>query len=363
MLIILDSIIYQLQRAGGISVYWSNILARLSNVSEDILVDIFGNPGSGNIFEDADLVSSYRSERYVSLFLQRYLPFWPKVRAKGKYIFHSSYYRTDFSHQAINFCTVHDFTYEKYSSGLPKLVHSTQKRVAINNADVIICVSENTKRDLLEQYKSVDPGCVYVIYNGVSDNFYIINDEDASVEIEIKFSNPYILYVGDRSSYKNFSMFMDLIDSRPDIGAVIVGGGELKGHEQDWAARNIARIEHFMGINESSLNYLYNKAHCLLYPSSYEGFGIPVVEAMKAGCPVVALNCSSIPEVAGNSAILIDVLDSGEFSAAVSRLFDIDYRSQLVSAGLVNAQRFSWDNCFEQTFDLYRKAFSEAKSG
>lgn len=357
MQIILDSIIYQLQRAGGISVYWSNILSRLRNIDNDVGVEIFGTPASSNIFEDPIVSLDYQRERYHSLFLQRYLPFWPIVRPKGNYVFHSSYYRTDFCNRAVNFCTVHDFTYEKYSKGIPKFVHSLQKSIAINNADVIICVSENTKRDLLIYHKNVDPDRVHVVYNGVSDSFYVIKEESyCPDEIELEFCSPYILYVGDRSSYKNFSIFMNLIDTRDDIAAVVVGGGEFKGIEREWADRNSSRVKHFVGIQENSLNYLYNRAHCLLYPSSYEGFGIPVIEAMRAGCPVIALNSSSIPEVTGGSAILFDTLEIEAFSAAVSLLFDSEYRSELVSTGLLNSQRFSWDNCFEQTFDLYRKS-------
>ena len=118
------------------------------------------------------------------------------------------------------------------------------------------------------------------------------------------------------------------------------------------------RIVVVSGVTNTDLNLIYNYAHALIYPSSYEGFGIPVAEAMKAGCPVLGLNRTAIPEVAGGAGLLFDTLTINTFVAAIRQLSGIEFRNETINAGLENAQRFDWAKCQADTKDFYNEVYN-----
>lgn len=346
--IVFDNIIFSLQSAGGVSNYWFNLLHRFKFFNA-INVKYFQS-NNRNIFSLV-LENSTSKESIFPVQILRYLPFLV-VLSRGV-IFHSSYYRVSLQKSVLNITTVHDFTYEYFSCGLKQKIHTWQKYFAIRRSSGIICVSENTKKDLIKFVPGIDQSRIQVVYNGVGEEFLPVDDFGSDFGFEELVDKNFILFVGDRSLYKNFDKAVDTVKQFPGFCLVIVGGKEFSDQEEEILADLKERYYRFEGVSGKALNWLYNHAFCLLYPSSYEGFGIPVLEAMRAGCPVVSTNLSSIPEVAGDAALLVDTPDVDLFVEKVNLLKDDEIRENLREKGFVQASKFSWDKCFEETLAFY----------
>lgn len=306
MNVIFDNIIFSLQRFGGISVVWNELLQRAQADKELNLTEL-----------------DYRNERLYRR-LERYRI--PDYMAEKPSVFHSSYFRVLPQAGVHNVTTVHDLTYHFYRKGLPKAVHLWEEARALKHSEAIICISENTKRDLLTFYPWVKEETIHVIYNGVSDDFYPIKN------IEKK---GYLLFIGNSSvSYKRYDIAQE-VAKRTGLELV--------------AARNVTSEE---------LNKLYNEALCLLYPSDYEGFGLPILEAQKAGCPVIAQNYSSVPEVIGKGGLIVEHSSTEKIvQQMVEKVNEVQSRPMqgIIAAGIENAKRFSWDNTYKQTKNVYRQ--------
>ena len=354
MKIVFDNIIYSLQNAGGISVYWSELSKRMLGCA----IDFYGRENDNIFYKQQNINQLHESS--LPLKILRYLDFRKKLPKKT--VFHSSYYRIANQKDVVNIVTVYDFTYEKYRSGLARFIHSWQKRRAIYKSDGIICISKSTKQDLMRYYPNVKEDKIKVIYLGADESFKAL--EDPIEALRENFSEladrEYILYVGDRSSYKNFDIAVMSLKNLANKTLVIVGGGELSFREKEQLKE--IKFEHYLNLASNSLNILYNNAFCFLYPSSYEGFGIPVLEAMSAGCPVVSSNISSIPEVAGEAALLVDKIEVDEFVEAMVKLEEKSFRDDAIIKGLQQSIKFSWDKCFEETLDFYKKVVNKRLS-
>ncbi|WP_071809257.1 glycosyltransferase family 4 protein [Franconibacter pulveris] len=329
MNILYDGILSNLQSYGGITVYFRELISRL-NKSEHVVVEY-------NAQASLSKNSIIRKPRL----LERYRNFQMKDLEAS--VFHSTYYRIPDVKKMPVITTVHDFTYELYVQGMKKKVHSWQKNKAIHASDIIVCVSNNTANDLLK-YCKVDEDKIHVIYNGVSEDYFPLNLEATNQ----------VLFVGARSGYKNFSLAVKAISQTKGLFLGIIGGGDLSSKEEAMLNSLLpSRYKYYGKVTNEELNYLYNTAYCLLYPSEYEGFGIPVIEAMRARCPVIAANRSSIPEVAGNSAILLNTITVNNLADALMTVSSC--RTSLVNNGLLQANKFSWNRCFLETEQIYKE--------
>lgn len=333
-MIVYDGVIFSLQHQGGISVLYRSLFDGLQKANRNFNVLTYGSVGLGD----------YNETSIAARFLERYRDVSELCVAENS-IFHSTYYRLPEGRSASAIVTtVHDYTYEYFSSGIRKGIHSWQKNRAVLQSDLIICVSESTKLDMLRFTPGKVKGEIVVVPNGVSDDYQWLCKE-------IKEQ---VLFVGARSGYKNFSAAVMAVSELPELVMVCVGGGAFTKSEERLLERYLfGRYKHCGYVDNETLNNLYNQSICLIYPSLYEGFGIPVLEAMRAGCPVIAVRSSSIPEVAGDAAYLIARGEPQEIVRGIRWLMLDKNRTGKVLAGLEQANKFSWDNTVSQTLKAY----------
>lgn len=341
--IIYDDIIFSLQKAGGISVVFTELYKRIKDNTFHYLYD----NANENFFYDENLFANKKILSSSFLNLKRYLN--PIVQKDEPFIFHSTYYRTCKNKNAINITTVHDFTYEYYRMDFASNLHKWQKRNAVMNSDGVICISENTKKDLVKFYPNYK-GKIKVIYNGY-------NSENYFYKPEIKKTKN-ILFVGARTSYKRFDFAVDLCKELSDVKLLVVGGGNLNETEQSMLNLKLpGRFEKLGFLSDEQLCDLYNSAFFLCYPSEYEGFGIPILEAQACGCPVVCQRKSSVPEVASDAGVYIDSNDFDESVRVVKKLYDSLFYESVKNKGLENVKRFSWEECAKETYNFYEEIF------
>jgi glycosyltransferase involved in cell wall biosynthesis len=227
------------------------------------------------------------------------------------------------------------------------------KRRAVLNAQAVICISENTKQDLLNLY-SIPERKVSVIHLASGIDATLSHGHDPVP------TNPYFLYVGMRAGYKNFDRllraFANAFGSSTEITLCVVGS-QFSPNEQELIAQlNLRnRIEFYGEVSDTQLAKLYRCSVGFVYPSLYEGFGIPLLEAMSCGTAVIASNCSSIPEVVGDAGVCFDPTSVDEMSAALLLLANNPtYRERLVEKGQNRARMFSWEKTVEQTLNVYQ---------
>lgn len=341
-MIIIDGIIYSLQGSGGISVYFDELIKEINKGSESSRLMVYPN---NNHYTKGFSVSE---KPRVNISIERYLDVITKEKHTKNDIFHSSYYRLPSQKEDFKvITTVHDFTYEVFPKGLKTKLHHWQKRRAILNSDGIICISESTKRDLLNFIPEANSIPIRVIHNGVGDFRPIEN-----TVLEKKN----VLFVGARDGYKNFHTCIGALENHKDLHLVVVGGGRFNESELAILNKTLpGRFRHAGFITEEELNEYYSSAFCLVYPSLYEGFGIPVIEAMKSGCPVIASNTSSIKEIATDASILLNDINSKNVNEALNSLHNSSLRRDLVVKGLDRATLYSWSKMGAETIDFYNE--------
>jgi mannosyltransferase len=340
-LVAVDGIVFSLQQYGGISVYFRELLSRLRRDAVPTTLTLDGALAQETPPAGASVNLLPRAARP----LERYRR-WRLPATMRPGVFHSTYYRRPERAWLPSVVTVHDFTYERFVGGPRRWVHSAQKFSAIRAAQTVVCVSRSTLEDLTELVGLRADQQTKVIPNGVSDAFRPIQTESVS--------RPFMLFVGQRDGYKNFGRVLQSLALLPGLDLCCVGGGALRPDELSaLAGAERRRVSHAGFVTEAELNKLYNQAQCLVYPSRYEGFGIPVAEAMRAGCPVVGTDCKAVCEVGGD-ALTIAEDEPAALAEAVLRTFDTDHRIAVIARGHRMAARYSWERTYRATLDVYR---------
>lgn len=356
MRIVFDNIVYTLQRGGGISVVWKEITSRFLQNRLDKLTFVEYEKNRENMFHEEMAIPAEDVEmRCPFIFvLDRYSDV--RLKYNNPFIFHSSYFRLCNNNNAINVTTVHDFTYDIFYKGKRRgaFLHMWQRNRAIRKSDAVVCISESTKRDLIKYLPDVPVEKLHVIYNAASDEYKVVEDR-------IPGLTECLLFVGGRNAYKNGKWFAECI--KDQNYKVIFCGSAMSDEEKAYydSVLGPERYEVKVGLSNKELNRYYNSVRCLVYPSSYEGFGIPVLEAQRAGCPVIALNTSSIPEIIGETPLLMRELTKEELLSKLEILKDNNERAEIIKNGIENAKRFSWDLAYKQYRELYEALLNELK--
>jgi glycosyltransferase involved in cell wall biosynthesis len=251
--------------------------------------------------------------------------------------------------------TVYDMIHERFPQNFsPRDRTFKAKPLAVARADHVICISEQTRKDLIE-FLGTDPAKISVVHLG----FSLTQPSPAGNPSSLQ--RPYLLYVGSRGGYKGFESLLRAYAARREVQAsfdlVAFGGGAFSAGERALMRDQGLRDEQVrqVGGGDAVLAGLYRGASLFVYPSLYEGFGIPPLEAMSFDCPVVCSDASSIPEVVGDAAELFDPHSPDALGASIERVLgDEAWRRTLIERGRERIKLFSWERCARQTMDIYQ---------
>jgi glycosyltransferase involved in cell wall biosynthesis len=358
MRIAFDYQIFLLQRHGGVSRYFVELyeaLLRLDQCEPRIFAPFHFNSHLNNSTNPAGLYLPFSTNYFGFNSTVRKINISSCKRSIKEFrpeVIHETFYE-DTSLYSANYkkvTTVHDLTRERLGVDLRKI---QKKKEAIRRSDHIVTVSKSTTTDLLNFY-DVDPATISTIYVGVSDFF-----QSEPLEKHFTSDKPYILFVGHRDGYKNWQRFITAYSKsdflRSSFSVHCFGGGNFKKDE--------VRLLNEFGLEENiklisggdeKLRSEYQSAACLVYPSLYEGFGSPVIEAMASGCPVFASRISALLESGGEAArffdpyvedSIIDVLETGLGSPSIL--------SSMVKTGRGHASQFTWQKTASETLKVY----------
>lgn len=252
-----------------------------------------------------------------------------------------------------------------YYSRLRARLYEKRLLERVGAVDHIITVSEFSKRDLVD-WSGIDPGRVSVVYNGVSERFRTVDDEDALAAVRSRYSLPpqFVLCLGSTEPRKNIrsaiEAFQQLGRVEPGLQLVVTGVDyRALSPEKAFAGYNLNGV-HFAGyIADADMPALYNLADVFLFPSLYEGFGLPPLEAMACGTPVVTSSATCLPEVIGDAAMLVDPEDGAGFAGAVEMVISSgEVRSELIEKGRARAAAFTWRRMAEETRRIYEQVIA-----
>ena len=285
-------------------------------------------------------------------------------------LFFGTNFRAVFADNVKTVITIHDMAHEYFPETIKDSATLTylkdQLPEVARKADRIIAVSETTRDDII-RFLAVDPGKIRVVFNGVESRFRQIADTDLLTRLRDRYGLPdkFMLYVGAIQPRKNISGIVEayarLCERNVCSHHLVIAGGDCwksEGLKTQIAALNLQDKVHFLGyVDDSDLPGLYNLADQFVFPSFYEGFGLPVLEAMACGIPVLTSKTSALSEVAGDAAILVDPHSVDEIAYAMERLaLDAELRKNCIDKGLQRARLFSWERCAEETLAVLQEA-------
>ena len=359
MKILFDHQIFTSQKYGGISRYFFELIKNIDNIEVE----------NATLFSYNHYLISDNSKKCISFFpkinfrgKQRSLLFLNNTFSKLKIIngnfdiFHPTYYDPYFL-KYLNgkpfVLTVYDMIHEKFDETFPQDDKTSYyKKILVNKAVKIIAISENTKKDLIDLF-GVEKSKIEVVYLG---NSMLLNND---VNIDFNFPKNFILFVGIRKGYKNFDRFIKsiakLLHENVDLLVVCVSGGKFNNEELELFEKlNIQRSVLQYDLEDNQLAQFYARALVFVFPSLYEGFGIPVLESFACSCPLICSNTSSLPEIAADGAEYFDPYSQKSIYTNVKKVLEsLELRNTLIKNGNERLKYFSWEKTAQQTKKIY----------
>ncbi len=352
MKVIYDHQIFSHQNKGGPSRYFAQLIKGLVSLNKKPMIIA---PINNNIHLE-DIASQFKKKFPLNInknFLTKILnnsisKFYFKFMNYDLY--HLTYYNECFNSTKPKVITVYDLIHEKFIDEFK--LSSFPKKKIFENIDHFICISENTKKDLINYY-------------GINEKkittTYLANSLKFQTSKKFKLPKPFFLYVGSRKRYKNFTLLLksysldEKIKKNFDI--VCFGGGKLIREEinniKDFKI-DLSSIHQIEG-SDKILSSLYSSAEALIYPSKYEGFGLPILEAMSLGCPVISSNTSSLPEVYGEAALNFNPSSSEELLDCIIKIINNnELKEAYIKKGYAREKIFSWKKCAVETNKIYQ---------
>ena len=354
--VLYDSQTFTGQRFGGISEYF-NTLITCHDASYEPMI-------SGSVSNNI----------YVPNFDCAMKPFFPEKQFKGKLklmkfinrmddkkhiqkeseydLYHPTYYEAvTYPKDKPVVITAHDFISELFPSGNSPAPITEQKRISFERADKIICISENTRKDLLKLFPEVDESKTELVYHALTWE----RKDPLSSE------KPYILFTGVRNAYKNFPRFVKAVSpllQKYDLELLCSGHGFNDAELQLFEELGIKeRVHHKFAKDKAELQDMYRGALLFVFPSLYEGFGFPILEAYASGCPIALSNTSCFPEIAGDAGTYFDPESEDSIRAAVDFLIESeDLRNMKREKGYERLSFFTIENLIRNTAAVYNAA-------
>lgn len=395
MKVLFDHQIFFQNRFGGISKIFLETMRRLKELNITFDTSVFVEDYAKGILRDPisrsqvnlpgffSIFTIYRWICFVFVFFRRPIPEFFTKRESGilkrslrnqienlnskvneslvnnKYsVFHPTYFQNYYlpsleASRTKMVMTVYDCVHELFPEyyGSTNFILNNRKELC-DAAAHIICISETTKKDLLNLYQNIPEKKVSVVYLA----------GDLSQEPKVSNALPfedYILFVGNRADYKNFKFLLDAfykLSKSKKIHLVCAGGGKFSSTENKWIQKYKLNewVHQVSFTSETTLANYYQNAKLFVYPSLYEGFGIPLLEAMSVGCPVLCSGIDVFREVTGNAAAFFDPRDSFDLESKLLELLDSDkIRNELVQQGYKQVKKFSWDQCADEHIRIY----------
>lgn len=361
MKILYDYQIFQMQNFGGISRYFFELMNNSSTAGFDYDLSLLfssneylfeSNKGLSGILKVPQNLSSefYRFTNAINLQCSKL-----KIKSENFDVFHPTFYEDYFIEKIKKpyVITVYDLINERF----PQYFKANEefinrKKRLMENATRIIAISENTKKDIVE-YFNIDPAKIDITY--LAESLSPVK----SLKVE-NLPGRYLLFVGKRGGYKNFENMYngikDFLIADQDLYLVCAGGGNFSSAEKERFVQDKVdhKIKYVTFTKNEELKYLYENAVCFIFPSLYEGFGIPVLESFASGCVICTSYSSSLMEIGGKAALYFDPNSSDEIKTTVRKALGLRRENEYVDAGFKELEKYSWKKTTEQTLEVYK---------